>query len=52
MPIGTIVNTLAVIIGSLIGLLLHKNLPPKLKNIVFQGIGLSTLIIGMQMALK
>lgn len=52
MPIGTIVNTLAVIVGSLIGLYLHKNLPPKIKAIVFQGIGLCTLVIGMQMALK
>lgn len=52
MPIGTIVNTFAVIFGSLVGLLLHKNLPVKLKDIVFQGIGLATLVIGMQMALK
>lgn len=52
MPIGTIVNTIAVILGSLIGLLLHKNLPEKIKAIVLQGIGLSTLLIGMQMALK
>lgn len=52
MPIGTIVNTIAVILGSLLGLLLHKNLPEKIKAIVFQGIGLCTLVIGMQMALK
>lgn len=52
MPIGTIVNTIAVILGSLIGLLLHKNLPENIKAIVLQGIGLSTLLIGMQMALK
>lgn len=52
MPIGTIVNTIAVIFGSLLGLLLHKNLPEKIKAIVFQGIGLCTLVIGMQMALK
>lgn len=52
MPIGTIVNTVAVILGSLLGMLLHKNLPSRLKDIVFQGIGLSTLVIGIQMALK
>ncbi len=52
MPIGTIINTIAVVIGSLIGLLLHKNLPQKIKDIAFQGIGLCTLLIGMQMALK
>lgn len=52
MPIGTIVNTIAVILGSFLGLFLHKNLPKKMKAIVFQGIGLSVLVIGMQMALK
>lgn len=52
MPVGTIVNTLAVILGGFIGLFLHKNLPKKMKAIVFQGIGLSVLVIGMQMALK
>ncbi len=52
MPIGTIVNTVAVIVGSLLGLLLHENLPEKIKTIVFQALGLCTLVIGMQMALK
>ncbi len=52
MPIGTIVNTIAVIVGSLIGIMLHKNFPDRIKLIVFQGIGLATLVIGMQMAFK
>lgn len=52
MPIGTFVNTLAVIIGSISGILLHQKLPASLKSIVFQGIGLVTLVIGVQMALK
>ncbi len=52
MPIGTIVNVLAVLAGGSLGLLLHKNFPENIKKISFQGIGLCTLLIGMQMAFK
>jgi uncharacterized protein len=52
LPIGTLINVAAVVAGSLIGLLFRKALPEKLKLIVFQGIGLVTLVIGMDMALK
>ena len=51
MPIGTFINIFAVIAGSIIGLVLHKSFPQKIKQIVFQGLGLCTLLIGMQMAL-
>lgn len=51
-PIGTLVNTLAVIAGSTVGLLLQSRFPPKVREISFQGIGLCTLLIGMQMALQ
>lgn len=47
---GTLVNTLAVIVGSGIGLLLHKRFPEKIRQISFQGIGLCTVVIGLQMA--
>ncbi len=52
MPWGTLINTAAVLVGSLLGLLLHRRYPQRIKEIVFQGIGLFTLIIGMSMALK
>ncbi len=52
MPIGTFINIFAVCIGSIIGLLLRKNFPENIKHIVFQGLGLCTLLIGMQMALQ
>ncbi|MBT8762861.1 DUF554 domain-containing protein [Desulfohalobiaceae bacterium Ax17] len=52
MPLGTIINILAVILGSLIGLCLKSHISPKIHQRVFQGIGLTTLLIGMQMALK
>ncbi|MEW5746361.1 MAG: DUF554 domain-containing protein [Nitrospirota bacterium] len=52
MPIGTIVNAIAVLIGSAIGLVLHDRLPAQVKAIVFQGLGLSTIVIGVKMALN
>lgn len=52
LPIGTIVNVLAVACGSTLGLVLRHGLPERMRGIVFQGIGICTLLIGMQMALK
>lgn len=52
MPIGTLINALAIVIGSLIGILLNKNIPEKIKLIVFEGLGLSTILIGIQMAIE
>lgn len=49
---GTLVNAIAVIIGSLIGLALRRSFPERIKKIVFQGIGLVTLFIGFQMTMK
>jgi len=48
---GTLINVAAVIVGSLAGLFLHKALPERIKKIVFQTIGLSIIVIGIQMAL-
>ncbi len=48
---GTIVNTAAVILGSAVGLLIHKNLPGRITQTAFQGIGLFTLFIGVKMAM-
>ncbi len=50
--IGTLVNTGAVIVGSLLGVMIHIRLPQRLTTIAFQGIGLFTLFIGVQMAWK
>ena len=52
MPLGTLINVIAVIIGSVIGLLLGSRFPEKIKVIAFQSLGLISLLIGMQMALK
>ncbi|HDQ13852.1 MAG TPA: DUF554 domain-containing protein [Sediminispirochaeta sp.] len=50
--IATIVNCIAVLIGSAIGLLLHKNMSPKIKDVVYIGAGLISLTIGMQMSFE
>ena len=49
---GTIVNVVAVLIGSGIGLAVGDRLPERLQRIITTGLGLSTLLIGVQMALK
>jgi len=49
---GYLVNTATVIVGSLLGLLLGSRLPEKIKKIILSGLGLSTLLIGMSMALE
>jgi len=52
MPLGTIVNAGAVIVGSTIGTILGSRLPERIKNMVFQALGLATLVIGMRMAFE
>lgn len=50
--IGTIVNTAAVAVGGIIGILLKKKMPERVTSIYFQAIGLFTMAIGMSMAVK
>ncbi len=45
--IGTIVNVLAILLGSGIGMLLRKGLSERFKEIFMQGCGLATMFIGM-----
>lgn len=52
LPIGTFINMATVSLGSLLGLWLQQLFPANVQAIIFQAIGLGTLIIGMQMALK
>jgi len=52
LPIGTIVNVLAVLVGGAVGLLAGNRLPERLRTLVFQGLGLCTLAIGITMILK
>ncbi|HLD12155.1 MAG TPA: DUF554 domain-containing protein [Candidatus Nanoarchaeia archaeon] len=49
--LGTLINTGAVIIGSILGLLIHKKFPKNIITIAFQAIGLFTITIGISMAI-
>ncbi|MCX7634313.1 MAG: DUF554 domain-containing protein [Syntrophales bacterium] len=49
---GTIANTGAVLAGSLIGLAAGRHIPDRLKRVIMQCLGLSTLLIGAKMALS
>ncbi len=51
-PIGPLVNAAAVIGGGVIGMLLGARLPERVRQIVFQGLGLCVLLLGIQSALK
>lgn len=51
-PIGTLINMGTVAIGSLIGLYLQGIFPENIQRIIFQAIGLATLILGIMMGLK
>jgi len=47
--IGTVANTVLVIIGSLLGLLLKRGIPENIKRIIMVGLGLFTCMLGVKM---
>lgn len=49
--LGTIVNTIAIMVGGTLGIFLKKGIPERYKVTIMQGIGLSALIIGLMGAL-
>ena len=49
--LGTIVNAVAIIAGSLLGLLFSKGIPENYKEIILSGVGLSVILIGIRSAL-
>lgn len=52
LPIGTFIDMAAIVAGSLIGLVLQQAFPENINDIIFQGIGLTVLLIGIMMGLK
>ena len=50
--IGTLINVAAVILGTLVGLLLRKGIPERLRDTVVQGQGLCVILIGLSSAIK
>ena len=49
--VGTLINAGAIIVGTLIGVLIKTKLSKKIITIIFQAIGLFTLLLGVKMAL-
>lgn len=52
MPVGTLINVATVLLGSTLGLLLRRRFPQAIQTIIFQSVGLATLVLGVQMALE
>jgi len=50
--IATVINALAVVLGSIIGLILRKGIKERYQSIIFAASGITSLTIGIQMALK
>ncbi len=47
--LGTIVNVIAIIVGSIVGILIGHNIPKRVHDILIKGLGLFTIAIGMKM---
>jgi len=52
LPVGSLINGGAIIVGALLGLSLHGRFPDRVRIIMFQSLGLSVLLIGLKMALS
>lgn len=50
--LGTIVNVIAIVIGSSLGLILKKGITEKSKETVLQGVGLAVILIGLKMGFQ
>ncbi|MEA3335412.1 MAG: DUF554 domain-containing protein [Chloroflexota bacterium] len=50
--LGTLINVVAVVAGSVIGILLGNRLPKKVQQTVLDGLGLMVLVVGISMAIQ
>ena len=50
--IGTLINSAAIVLGGLLGLLIRKGIRAELEKLIMQGIGLCVVLIGLQGALE
>ena len=44
---GTIVNTCTIILGTILGTLLHRGIKEKYKRVLYDGLGLASVAIGL-----
>ena len=45
--IGTIVNTCAILIGTVIGTAFNRGIPERYKNVLYDGLGVVSIAIGL-----
>jgi uncharacterized membrane protein YqgA involved in biofilm formation len=50
--IGTVANTVAVVVGSMIGVSAGRHIKEGLKQIIMQALGLAVTVIALKMALS
>ena len=50
--IGVFANTVLVVVGSLLGLLLRRGIPQNIKRVIMIGLGLFTCVLGIKMGLE
>ena len=50
--LGTVVNTVTIIVGSMVGLFLKGGIPKKLDEAIMKALGLSVLYVGISGSLK
>ncbi len=50
-PLGSLINGVAIMAGALLGLAFGARMPEKMRELVFQGIALCILVLGMKSAL-
>ena len=50
--IGTLINVVAILAGTALGLLLRKGIPEHMRETVMQGLGLCVILIGVSGAIK
>ena len=50
-PLGALVNGLAIALGALLGRCIGSRIPEKMRELIFQGLGLCVFILGLQSAL-
>ena len=49
---GTLVNTASILVGGFIGTVFHRTLPQRFQAIIFQGMGLFVVVLGVSMSIK
>lgn len=50
--IAAVINAIAIVLGSLVGLVLKRGISPRYEKVIYAAAGMTSLIIGIQMALR